>query len=95
MRDVRVSPRERALDYFRTTVFAFSQMPSANVWSHLNHIASEWIGEVKKFIAGIFKTSSICHSNAAAVFHLEGHLPRRTRALLVRLLTSLRGQRSC
>jgi hypothetical protein len=51
-------------------------MPSANVWSHLNHFASEWIGEIKKFIAGILKTSSICHSNAPAVFHLEGHLPR-------------------
>jgi hypothetical protein len=47
-------------------------MPSANVWSHLNHFASEWIGEVKKFIAGILKASSICHSNAPAVFHLEG-----------------------
>jgi hypothetical protein len=46
-------------------------MPSANVWSHLNHIAGEWIGEVKKFIAGM-KDSFDLSFERARRFHVEG-----------------------
>jgi hypothetical protein len=46
-------------------------MPSANVWSHLNHFASEWIGEVKKFIAGIRGLFDLSFERARR-FHLEG-----------------------
>jgi hypothetical protein len=69
-------------------------MPSANVWSPLNHFASEWIGEVKKFIAGIKDLFDLSFERARR-FHLEGQpTPAPRRALPVRLLTSLRGQRS-
>jgi hypothetical protein len=52
---------------------SFSHMPSANVWSHLNHIAGEWIGEVKKFIAGM-KDSFDLSFERARRFHVEGQL---------------------
>ena len=70
-------------------------MPSANVWSHLNHFASEWIGEVRKFIAGIKDLFDLSFERPAVSTWKASQLPRRRRALLVRLLTSLRGQRSC
>jgi hypothetical protein len=72
IRDVSVSPRERALDYFRTTAFAVLAYAKRECLEPPESLRSEWIGEVKKFIAGILKTSSICHPNAPAVFHREG-----------------------
>jgi len=70
-------------------------MPSASVWSHLNHFASEWIGEVKKFIAGIKDLFDLSFERARR-FHLEGQpTPAPQEGAPGRLLTSLRGQRSC
>jgi hypothetical protein len=50
---------------------SFSHTPSANVWSHLNHIAGEWIGEVKKLIAGMKDPFDLSFERARR-FHLEG-----------------------
>jgi hypothetical protein len=70
---------------------SFSHMPSANVWSHINHIAGEWIGEVKRLIAGMKDPFDLSFEPARR-FPLEGQLPCGRRPLLVRLLTSPPGQ---
>jgi hypothetical protein len=50
---------------------SFSHMPSANVWSHINHIAGEWIGEVKRLIAGMKDPFDLSFEPARR-FPLEG-----------------------
>jgi len=50
---------------------SFSHAPSAKVWSRMNHIAGEWIGEVKKLIAGMKDPFDLSFEHARR-FHLEG-----------------------
>jgi hypothetical protein len=67
---------------------SFSHAPSAKVWSRMNHSAGEWIGEVKKVIAGMKDPFDLSFEHARRLHRKASQLPRGTRALLVRLLTS-------